>query len=98
MAVASLSSGTLQFVSLEPLNVAREFWAPSGKALQYGLTRNGASNVWEQPITGGPPRQITHFTSEFFFHGAWSTDHKELFIERGRESRDVILMSNFRQQ
>jgi hypothetical protein len=30
-------------------------WAPKGDALQYVLTKNGVSNLWEQKLTGGPP-------------------------------------------
>jgi len=28
-------------------------WSPDGRALQYLLTRDGATNLWEQPLTGG---------------------------------------------
>jgi Tol biopolymer transport system component len=97
LAVAPSSGGKLQHVARPPINARGLMWAPSGKALQYILTRNGASNIWEQPIAGGEPHQVTHFTSGLIFHGSWSRDGKELLLERGSESRDVILMSNFRQ-
>ena len=28
-------------------------WSPDGRSLQYILTENGASNIWEQPLDGG---------------------------------------------
>ena len=44
-----------------PLELEGMRWVPSGKALQYRLTRNGASNIWEQPLAGGEPHQIDAF-------------------------------------
>ena len=97
LGVVPLSGGNLQVVAKSPINAFGLVWAPSGKALEYGLTRSGASNIWEQPITGGPPHQLTNFTSGLIFHFDWTRDGKDLLLERGTESRDVILMTNFRQ-
>jgi len=71
-------------------------WAPKGDALQYVLTKNGVSNLWEQKLTGGPPKQITRFQSGLIFDFAWSRDGKQLALTRGSESSDVILISNLR--
>ena len=71
-------------------------WAPDGKALQFTLLHNGASNIWEQPLTGGPLKQVTNFTSDFIFDFKWTRDGKTLLISRGTVNRDVILLSNFR--
>ena len=64
--------------------------------MEYVLTRNGVSNVWEQKLTGGPPKQITHFQSGQIFDFHWSRDGKQLALTRGSISNDVILISNFR--
>jgi Tol biopolymer transport system component len=82
-------------ISKFPIN-AKDL-SPSGKAVEYYLTRNGAGNIWEQPLSGGPPHQLTKFTSQLIFHYDWSRDGKDLLLERGTENRDVILMTNFRQ-
>lgn len=71
-------------------------WAPGGNALQYLLTRNGVTNVWEQPLDGGPARQVTSFTSGLIFDFAWTRDGKDLLLARGEQSSDVVLLSNFR--
>jgi len=71
-------------------------WSPDGKGLQYALTRKGATNLWEQPLAGGEPRQVTDFASGLIFSFAWSGDGKSLFIAKGNETRDVVLISNFR--
>jgi Tol biopolymer transport system component len=70
-------------------------WAPDGKALDYRLTRGGASNIWRQALAGGPPKQITNFKSDLVFHFDWSRDGKQLALARGTTSSDVVLISNF---
>jgi Tol biopolymer transport system component len=71
-------------------------WAPKGDALQYVLTKNSVSNLWEQKLTGGAPKQITNFQSGLIFDSSWSRDGKQLALTRGSTSSDVILISNFR--
>jgi Tol biopolymer transport system component/DNA-binding winged helix-turn-helix (wHTH) protein len=71
-------------------------WTPDGQALAYIDTRKSVSNLWAQPLTGGPPRQITDFTSELIFDFAWSRDGKQLALARGTVTSDVVLIRNFR--
>ncbi len=71
-------------------------WSPDGKGLQFVITRNGAANIWEQPVAGGPRRQITTFTSGLIFDFDWSRDGKLLYLAKGEKNSDVILISNFR--
>jgi serine/threonine protein kinase/Tol biopolymer transport system component len=70
-------------------------WAPAGKALDYMLTRGGVSNIWRQPLAGGPPKQITDLKAGLIFGFDWSYDGKQLALARGTASHDVILISNF---
>ena len=79
-----------------PASAWRPRWAPRGDAIDYILTRNGVSNIWQQRLTGGPPKQVTHFDSGEIFDFEWSRDGRQLALTRGSESSDVILMSNFR--
>src|SRR5216684_4167782 len=71
-------------------------WAADGRAMDVLLTRNGISNLWRYPLSGGAGKQLTHFTSERMFGFAWSRDGKQLLTTRGNISTDVILISNFR--
>ena len=73
---------------------ALEF-TPDGKAVAFQLTRNRASNIWEQPLSGGAPVQLTKFTSGEIFGFGWSRDGKALAISRGELKSDVVMMSNF---
>ena len=71
-------------------------WSPDQKGLQFLLTHNGATNVWEQPLAGGPPVQVTNFTSGLIFDFSWTPDGKDLLLAKGDKTSDVILISNFR--
>ena len=71
-------------------------WSPDGKSLQYVLSQNGASNIWEQPLTGGEPRHLTKFSSGIIFDFHWSLDGKRLLMTRGEVSSDAALLSNLR--
>jgi Tol biopolymer transport system component len=80
-----------------PIGVGRARWSPRGDAFQYWLTRGGAGNIWEQSLSGGPPRQITHFPPGQDIRGfAWSPDGKQLAVIRASTSNNVVVLSDFR--
>ncbi len=62
----------------------------------YVDTRAGISNIWRQAIDGGPPTQMTDFKADQVFSYDWSYDNKQLACERGVETNDVILISEYR--
>ena len=68
------------------------YWTSDSTALQYLQLNNGVSDVWEQPLWGGEPRQLTRFTSGRVFDFAWSKDEKRLLLTRGSTS-DVVLLT-----
>jgi len=93
--VVPVAGGEEMFhMSLSPI-MANFNWSPDSKAIEYVLTRNGVSNIWEQPIAGGAPHQVTQFTSGLIFGFTWSQDGKQLAVGRGRFTSNVILMRNF---
>jgi Tol biopolymer transport system component/DNA-binding winged helix-turn-helix (wHTH) protein len=94
--VIAFDGGTLMHQFDWPASAWRPRWAPRGEAIEYVLTQDGVSNIWQQRLTGGPPKQVTHFDSGEIFDFEWSRDGRQLALTRGSESSDVILMSNFR--
>jgi eukaryotic-like serine/threonine-protein kinase len=96
LAVFPAAGGAPVNVFVRPIGANRLHWSPDQKSIQYLLTRRGATNVWEQPLAGGPPRQVTDFTSGHIFDFAWSRDGKQLLLAKGEETSDVLLVSNFR--
>jgi serine/threonine protein kinase len=94
--VVAMAGGAPVHIFPLPRGVHRLRWSPDGKGLQCLVTRNSATNVWEQTLAGGPPRQITNFTSGRIFDFSWSRDGKQLFLAKGENASDVIMISNFR--
>ena len=72
-------------------------WTPDGRALAYVDERN-VSTINSQPIGGGPPKQLTDFKPDRIFSFAWSPDGKQLALARGTVNKDVVLISNFKDQ
>jgi Tol biopolymer transport system component len=79
------------------LNTTRVFrrWAPDGEGLAY-VDQSGL-NVWVQPLEGGAPRQLTHFTDgppivEF----AWSPNGKQLALTRVVDMTDIVMLKGIR--
>lgn len=68
-------------------------WTADGRALTYIDTRGGVSNIWSQPLSGGPPKQVTNFTIDQIHHFDLSRDGKQLAFARGRVVSDVVLIS-----
>ena len=69
-------------------------WTPDGRALTYTLEKNSTVNLWSQPLSGAPPRQITHFPDSIVAYD-WSPDGKQIALTRMSDSRNVVLISNF---
>jgi serine/threonine protein kinase len=69
-------------------------WTADGKSLTYIETKDGVSNLWAQPVNGGPARQLTNFKSDLIFNYAWSRDGKKLALARGSKISDVVLIKN----
>jgi eukaryotic-like serine/threonine-protein kinase len=67
-------------------------WSPDGKAFQYVFTQDGVSNLWEQPLDGGKPRQLTHLHSGGILNFAWYPDGRRLLLARGEIGGDVVLL------
>jgi Tol biopolymer transport system component len=72
-------------------------WTPDGRALTYVDERN-VSTITSQPIDGGPPRQLVDFKPDHIFSFAWSRDGKQIAVARGSVTKDVVLISNFKDQ
>ncbi len=92
VAVGSAEGGKPQQALALPGDAEGLEWAPDGKGVEYFLTRKGASNVWEQMLAGGEPRQVTNFTSGRIVDFRWTRDGKTLLLAKGELTRDVLLI------
>src|SRR5215204_4019723 len=70
-------------------------WLPNSEAITYPVYKNNIANIWQQPINGDKPRPLTDFTSGEIFNYAFSNDGKRLYISRGYQTRNAVLIKNF---
>jgi Tol biopolymer transport system component/DNA-binding winged helix-turn-helix (wHTH) protein len=73
-----------------PLN-----WTPDGRAVSFVNDMNGISNIWKQPLQGGPASPVTAFTSDHIFYFRWASDGR-IAVSRGTETVDAVLIDRFR--
>ena len=94
LAVLPVNGGQAVKIIEVPGGIRAPLWSPDGNSLQYLLTKNGATNLWEQSLLGGKPKQLTRFASGEIFDFNWTADGKRLLLTRGEASSDVVLLSN----
>ncbi len=71
-------------------------WSHDGSALTYVDVRSGIGNIWSQSLDGSSPRQLTDFRADEIFSYDWSHDGKQLACERGVETKDVVLINDYK--
>ncbi len=67
-------------------------FTPDGKAVTYPITIDGVQNLWQQPLDGGPGRQITNFFTEEIGGFNYSPDGKSILMVRRHFESDVVLL------
>ena len=71
-------------------------WTPDGRSVGYIVTEKGVSNIWLHPIDGGKPKPLTDFTVASIYNFVYSADGSRLFIARGQQIRDAVLIQNIK--
>ena len=71
-------------------------WDADSHSLLYTKNEGGVGNIWRQPIAGGSPQQITHFSSDSMFSFDVPRNGKSLVIERGMLTSNVVLLRDVR--
>ena len=67
-------------------------WVPGGWGLAYLNRPGGVSNIWAQPLDGGPPRQLTDFKTDRIDSFEWSRDGRWVALVRAAETSDVVVI------
>jgi Tol biopolymer transport system component len=76
-------------------NAGSVHWSADGSGLVYVKTVAGVSNLWQRPLAGGEPKQLTSFTSERITWFDVSRDGRIAFA-RGSTSSDVVLIRDLK--
>jgi DNA-binding winged helix-turn-helix (wHTH) protein/Tol biopolymer transport system component len=65
-------------------------WTPDGQSVAYIDLRDGAANLWAQPLAGGPARRLTRLQTARIFSFAWSHDGRRLAVAVGEQPSDLV--------
>ena len=69
-------------------------WEPDGRGLYVTTTER--TDVWFQPLDGGPLKRVTNFREGGIFGFSLSPDGQSLVAARGPNLRDAFLITGFR--
>ncbi|HEV7746679.1 MAG TPA: protein kinase [Pyrinomonadaceae bacterium] len=94
LGLIDFATGQIVKVIELPPNDGALGWSVDGRAVLFVQRRNGISNIWSQPVDGGPPKQVTFFKSDLTFAFTFSRDGKSLALSRGTVSNDVVLITD----
>jgi Tol biopolymer transport system component/DNA-binding winged helix-turn-helix (wHTH) protein len=96
IAVVPIEGGSIVATYPIPPNSSSRMlrWMPDGRGLAYVVTVDGVSNVWKQPLEGGPPESVTDFTADRIFDFAWSRDGRLLAVLRAVETSDAVRITS----
>ena len=78
--------------SVSPLGAVR--WTRDGRQLSYLDNGRDGANIWNQPLDGSPPHQVTQFHGAALFDFDWSHDGQQLLFRQGVQARDVVLIQD----
>ena len=91
--LATVSLDGNEPVRMFPLGPRTVAWTPDGR-LTYVENVRGIGNVWELPLDGTPPRQLTRFLTDRVIAFAWSPDGTKLAAARGKMTSDVVMITD----
>jgi Tol biopolymer transport system component len=74
------------------VSVGETRWTPDGRSILFIRSQGGVSNLWSQPITGGPAAQMTHFKTDRIASFNLSRDGRRVALTRHSMRRDVVLI------
>lgn len=104
-----LQDGKIRIVSADSGSVVTELspepsflgnsgarWTPNDKDVVYRVVKNATTNLWRQPVRGGDPQPLTRFPKGDLYNFSFSSDGAKLYLSRGTQIRNAILIQGFR--
>jgi Tol biopolymer transport system component len=71
-------------------------WTQDGRAVLYNQMNDNVSNIWKQPVDGGPPQKITDFKESLINDFAYSRDGRLLICTRSTVIREAVMITDLR--
>ncbi|MEK7724137.1 MAG: hypothetical protein AAB336_07315, partial [Acidobacteriota bacterium] len=68
-------------------------FTPDGKYLTH-INQKGVPNIYNIPLDGSVPKQITNFNSGHIINFVWSKDGKKLYLVRAIINSELVLLKN----
>ena len=89
---------TVLHISLAPGSwiSARLHWDAGSTSVTYAVEHEGKVNLYEQSLSGGPPRQVASFKAEDEFDFSWSPDHTKLAYTSSKWNHDIVLIGGLK--
>ena len=70
-------------------------WTPDGRSLAYQVYAENTSHIWVQSLSGSAPGPLTKFQKGYIYEYAFSRDGTKLYVARGYQIRDAVMIKNF---
>ena len=97
LAVVPIEGGEpTRLFDVPPSFRANTVWLPDNRGIAYVDARDGVSNLWLQPLSGGKPARLTAFADNGVTAYDFSRDGKQLVLTRTAETTGVVLIKNFK--
>jgi len=84
----------IRVLDYDPRHSGRLHFSADGKMIVYAIREKGVDNLWGYPLSGGPGKQLTNFTSLQIRDYKWSPDGKTLGLVRGEAPADLVLIQD----
>ena len=73
-------------------------WNPDHSGITYVRTTDGAANIWLQPNSAEPPRQLTSFKEGEITSFSWSANGEEIYCVRSTKAYVALLARFFEEK
>lgn len=73
-------------------------WLPDGRSIGFINNAGGLSDIWLQPLDGGPPKPLTNLKLEQVLAFDWSPDGRSIAFVRNVATSDVVFIDQKQEQ
>ena len=83
----------IKTITPDPHMSAGMQYSSDGKAFYYPVTEKGVSNIFRQPLDGGPPTPVTDFKELTAYGYSYNWPANKLAVTRGKVNSDVVVIT-----